>query len=89
MLVFSKHLDAAGTGTGSPDTVLVVSLTAHDRDSFTTLHLDLDALGVGESFEVEDLLTGERFAWHRDPVVILSATDRPAHILRIIHPEES
>ncbi|WP_422114888.1 maltotransferase domain-containing protein [Brachybacterium sp. UNK5269] len=89
VLVFSKHLDAAGTGTGSPDTVLVVSLTAHDRDSFTTLHLDLDALGVGESFEVEDLLTGERFAWHRDPVVILSATDRPAHILRIIHPEES
>jgi starch synthase (maltosyl-transferring) len=89
VLVFSKHLDAAATGTGAPDTVLVVSLTAHDRDAFTTLHLDLDALHVGEHFEVEDLLTGERFNWHRDPFVILSATDRPAHILRIIHPEES
>jgi len=89
VLVFSKHLDAAATGTGSPDTVLVVSLTAHDRDAGTTLRLDLDALGVGESFEVEDLLTGERFHWGREPYVILSAADRPAHVLRIIHPEES
>ena len=89
VLVFSKHLDAASSGTGAPDTVLVVSLTAHDRDAWTTLHLDLDALGVGESFEVEDLLTGERYSWGRDPYVILSAADRPAHILRIIHPEES
>lgn len=89
VLVFSKHLDAAASGTGAPDTVLVVSLTAHDRGASTTLHLDLDALGVGESFEVEDLLTGERFRWDRDPYVILSAVDRPAHILRIIHPEET
>ena len=89
VLVFSKHLDAAATGTGTPDTVLVVSLTAHDRDAWTTLSLDLDELGVGESFEVEDLLTGERFRWGRDPYVILSAQDRPAHVLRIIHPEES
>ncbi len=89
VLVFSKHLDAAASGTGSPDTVLVVSLTEHDRDAHTALRLDLDALGVGEAFEVEDLLTGERFSWGRDPYVILRAADRPAHILRIIHPEES
>ena len=89
VLVFSKHLDAAATGTGRPDTVLVVSLTAHDRDASTALRLDLDALGVGESFEVEDLLTGERFRWGREPFVILSAEDRPAHVLRIVHPEES
>ena len=89
VLVFSKHLEAAETGTGRPDTVLVVSLTAHDRDASTPLRLDLDALGVGESFEVEDLLTGERFRWDREPFVILSAEDRPAHVLRIVHPEES
>ncbi|GAA4526082.1 alpha-1,4-glucan--maltose-1-phosphate maltosyltransferase [Brachybacterium paraconglomeratum] len=89
VLVFSKHLDAAATGTGTPDTVLVISLTAHDRDAWTTLSLDLEALGVSEEFEVEDLLTGERFRWGREPYVILSAEDRPAHILRIIHPEES
>src|SRR5699024_8431904 len=67
VLVFSKHLDAVASGTGAPDTVLVVSLTEHDRDAQTTLDLDLDALEVGESFEVEDLLTGERYSWGRDP----------------------
>src|SRR5690606_30656274 len=89
VLVFSKHLDAAATGTGSPDTALVVSLTRHDRDASTSLRLDLDALGVDESFEVEDLLTGERYRWGKEPYVILSASDRPAHVLRIVHPEES
>ncbi|PZP16580.1 MAG: alpha-1,4-glucan--maltose-1-phosphate maltosyltransferase [Brachybacterium faecium] len=88
VLVFSKHLDVEATGTGVSDTVLVVSLTEHDRDAWTTLHLDLAALGVGDQFEVEDLLTGERFSWNHDPYVILSAADRPAHVLRVIHPEE-
>ena len=88
VLVFSKHLEAEETGTGTADTVLVVSLTEHDRDAWTTLHLDPAALGAGEEFEVEDLLTGERFTWNRDPYVILSAADRPAHVLRVIHPEE-
>lgn len=88
VLVFSKHLEAEDTGTGAADTVLVVSLTEHDRDAWTTLHLDLAALGVGDQFEVEDLLTGEQFSWNRDPYVILSAADRPAHVLRVIHPEE-
>ena len=45
VLVSSKHLDADASGTGRPDTVLVVSLTAHDRDASTRLHLELDALG--------------------------------------------
>ena len=89
VLVFSKHLDADASGTGRPDTVLVVSLTAHDRDASTRLHLELDSLGVEGGFEVEDLLTGERFRWDREPFVILSAADRPAHVLRIVHPEES
>ena len=89
VLVFSKHLDAAATGTGTADTILVVSLTDHGTDARTMLHLDLEALGADEAFEVEDLLTGERFSWGRDPYVFLSAADRPAHILRIIHPEES
>ncbi|MDN5685514.1 MAG: alpha-1,4-glucan--maltose-1-phosphate maltosyltransferase [Brachybacterium sp.] len=93
VLAFSKHLDAAASGTGAPDTVLVISVTAHDRDAWTTVHLDLPALGLDAAthpaFEVEDLLTGERFTWGSDPYVILSATDRPAHVLRIIHPEES
>ncbi|MFC7458331.1 maltotransferase domain-containing protein [Brachybacterium sp. GCM10030267] len=92
VLVFSKHLDAHASGTGAPDTILVVSLTEHDRDAWTTLHLDPAELGLEDPdrpFEVEDLMTSERFTWTRDPYVILSASDRPAHILRIIHPEEA
>ncbi|MFC7465795.1 maltotransferase domain-containing protein [Brachybacterium sp. GCM10030252] len=92
VLVFSKHLDAHASGTGAPDTILVVSLTEHDRDAWTTLHLDPAELGLEDPdrpFEVADLMTSERFTWTRDPYVILSASDRPAHILRIIHPEEA
>ncbi|MGY5764885.1 alpha-1,4-glucan--maltose-1-phosphate maltosyltransferase [Brachybacterium sp. DNPG3] len=88
VLVFSKHLDAADTGTGAPDTVLVISLTRHDDGAWTRLRLDTEALGVGDRFEVEDLLTGERFTWDSAPYVILEVEDRPAHVLRIIHPEE-
>ncbi|HIY23936.1 MAG TPA: alpha-1,4-glucan--maltose-1-phosphate maltosyltransferase [Candidatus Brachybacterium merdigallinarum] len=89
VLVFSKHLDSSASGIGEEDTVLVVSLTEHDRGASTTIHLDLGALGeVGESFEVEDLLTGERFTWGRDPFVILDPAHRPAHVLRVIHPDK-
>lgn len=89
VLVFSKHLSAEETGTGRADTILVASLTEHDRDAWTTLRLDLEHLHVQGDFEVEDLLTGERFTWSAAPFVILSAGERPAHILRIIHPEEA
>ena len=88
LLVYSKHLDAADSPTAATDSVLVVSLTAHDRGSSSTLHLDPAAFGAGEVFDVEDLLTGERWTWGRDPFVILDPEHRPAHILRIIHPEE-
>ncbi|WP_106507021.1 alpha-1,4-glucan--maltose-1-phosphate maltosyltransferase [Brachybacterium timonense] len=89
VLVFSKHLDAASSPTGAADTVIVASVTEHDRDAWTTLHLDLGALGVSGPFEVEDLLSGERFTWDANPFVILSAAERPAHVLRVIHPEEA
>ncbi|WP_050812682.1 maltotransferase domain-containing protein [Brachybacterium squillarum] len=88
VLVFSKHLEAHETGTGTPDTVIVASLTEHDRGAWTTLHIDLEALGLPPVVEVEDLLTGERFTWGSDPFVILDPEARPAHVLRIIHPEE-
>ena len=88
VVVFSKHLSAEETGTGRADTILVASLTEHDREAWTNLHLDLEQLHVQGDFEVEDLLTGERFRWNADPFVILSP-ERPAHIVRIIHPEEA
>ena len=89
VLVFSKHLDADASPTGAPDTVIVACLTAHDRGAGTGVHLDLAALGVDGPFEVEDLLTGERFTWGEHAFVGLDPETRPAHILRIIHSEES
>lgn len=84
VLVFSKHLPGEATPSGAADTVIVVSLTEHDRDSGTVVHLDLEALDVTGPFVVEDLLTGERFTWDADPFVILGAGSRPAHVLRIV-----
>jgi starch synthase (maltosyl-transferring) len=88
VVVFSKHLDGSETGTGRPDTVIVVSLTRHDQGTSGSLHLDLSRLDVEGAFEVEDLLTGERFTWDENPFVILSPTDRPAHVLRVVRDEE-
>ncbi|PWH05405.1 alpha-1,4-glucan--maltose-1-phosphate maltosyltransferase [Brachybacterium endophyticum] len=88
VVVFSKHLDGSQTDSGRADTVLVVSLTRFDAGTASTIHLDLAALDVEAPFEVEDLLTGERFTWDEDPFVILSPTDRPAHVLRVVRTKE-
>jgi starch synthase (maltosyl-transferring) len=91
VLVFSKHVPGTESPTGRADTVLVACTTRPDHDVWTTLHLDPAQFGVdpGAGFEVEDLLTGERFDWDRDPFVILSPATRPAHVLRVVRPEES
>jgi starch synthase (maltosyl-transferring) len=41
-------------------------------------------LGENEPFQVEDLLTGERFGWQaRRNFVLLNPSSRPAHLFRI------
>ena len=88
VLVFSKHLDAASSPTGRADTILVVSLTEHSRGTSSHIHLDLGALDVHDQpFEVEDLLSGERYTWDAHPFVILEPGRRPAHVLRIVRPD--
>nr|WP_259559506.1 alpha-1,4-glucan--maltose-1-phosphate maltosyltransferase [Brachybacterium sillae] len=88
LLVFSKHLPAEFSPTGRADTVLVVSTTQAHGEVWSSIHLDLGALGLPDGFEVEDLLTGERFSWGAHPFVILDPAHRPAHILRVVRPEE-
>jgi len=49
--------------------------------------LDLAALELlpGESFAVEDLLTGARFNWlDRRNFVMLTPGEHPAHVMRIL-----
>lgn len=85
ILVYSKHLDAAFTGTGSPDTILVVANVDPHSVRETTVHLDTRIWGVepGDPFEVEDLLTGERWTWTDHNYVRLDAFAEPVHILRV------
>ncbi|WP_244259481.1 alpha-1,4-glucan--maltose-1-phosphate maltosyltransferase [Rathayibacter sp. VKM Ac-2759] len=85
ILVYSKHLDRAFTGTGSADTILVVANTDPHSARETTVHLDLPALGLdwGASFEVEDLITGAVWTWGSDNYVRLDSFVEPVHILSV------
>ncbi|WP_136052843.1 alpha-1,4-glucan--maltose-1-phosphate maltosyltransferase [Microbacterium sp. K36] len=85
VLVFSKHLDAAFTGTGRPDTLIVVANVDPHSVRETTVHLDTTRWGVplGETFEVEDLLTGSVWTWSDHNYVRLDAFAEPVHILKV------
>ena len=85
ILVYSKHLDAAFTGTGHADTLIVVANVDPHSVRETTVHLDTTRWGVplGESFEVEDLLTGSVWTWSDHNYVRLDAFAEPVHILKV------
>ncbi|MEW2460682.1 maltotransferase domain-containing protein [Microbacterium sp. NPDC047426] len=85
VLVYSKHLDAAFTGTGQADTIIVVANVDPHSVRETTVHLDTTRWGVppGEPFEVEDLLTGSVWTWSDHNYVRLDAFAEPVHILKV------
>ncbi|MFD5225363.1 maltotransferase domain-containing protein [Microbacterium sp. NPDC058342] len=85
VLVYSKHLDAAFTGTGAADTIIVVANLDPHSVRETTVHLDTRIWGVepGETFEVEDLLTGAVWTWTDHDYVRLDAFAEPVHILKV------
>lgn len=85
VLVYSKHLDAAFTGTGHSDTILVVANVDPHSVRETTVHLDTTIWGVppGEPFDVEDLLTGAVWTWADHNYVRLDAFAEPVHILKV------
>ena len=53
------------------------------------MHLRVDYLGVpwGADFEVEDLLSGDRWTWKEWSYVALRP-EQPAHVLRVVPPGE-
>ncbi len=85
ILVYSKHLDGAFTPTGRPDTVIVVANVDPHSVRETTVHLDLEALGMrpDDAFVVRDLVTGERWTWGRANYVRLDAFVEPVHVLAV------
>ncbi|WEK59716.1 MAG: alpha-1,4-glucan--maltose-1-phosphate maltosyltransferase [Candidatus Microbacterium colombiense] len=85
VLVYSKHLDAAFTGTGAADTIIVVANVDPHSVRETTVHLDTTVWGIepGDPFEVEDLLTGAVWNWADHNYVRLDAFSEPVHILKV------
>ncbi|GAA4770503.1 alpha-1,4-glucan--maltose-1-phosphate maltosyltransferase [Microbacterium gilvum] len=75
-LVFSK-------GDGAGDTVIVVINLDPHATRETTVHLDLEAAGLPESFAVRDELTGEEWTWGRHDYVRLDPGHQVAHILTV------
>ncbi|WP_300266497.1 alpha-1,4-glucan--maltose-1-phosphate maltosyltransferase [Microbacterium sp.] len=85
ILVYSKHLDAAFTaGTGSDTIIVVVNVDPHSVRE-TTVHLDTRIWGIepGQSYKVEDLITGSVWTWSDHNFVRLDAFTEPVHILTV------
>ena len=85
ILAFSKHLDAEHTDSGRPDTILVIVNVDPHAVRETMVRLNLEKLGLpqGATFEVTDLLTGDKYEWSSDNYVRLDSFTNPAHIFQI------
>ncbi|MCT1556156.1 maltotransferase domain-containing protein [Corynebacterium sanguinis] len=70
-------------------------LVVVNLDPFATqegmVHIDAEAIGLapGESFEVDDLVSGERYTWSTDNFVRLTPQANVAHIFRLPDVEAS
>ncbi|MEV7691963.1 maltotransferase domain-containing protein [Microbacterium sp. NPDC089189] len=85
ILVYVKHLDAALSPDGVADTVIVVVNVDPHSARETTVHLDPTVWGgtPGDSFLVEDLITGAHWTWTDHAFVRLDAFQEPVHILHV------
>lgn len=85
ILAFSKHLAGSHTPNGKPDSILVIANVDPHAVRETTVHLDLEKLGLpaDATFEVTDLITEETYKWSRSNYVRLDAFIEPVHIFKI------
>jgi starch synthase (maltosyl-transferring) len=85
IFVFSKHLSARHSPDGQSNTIIVVANVDPHAVRETTVHLNLEALEMapGARFEVEDLITSNKFEWGSDNFVRLDAFAEPVHILKV------
>jgi starch synthase (maltosyl-transferring) len=84
-LCYSRRLEGAFTPDGREDLlIVVVNLDPHAARE-TTVHLDMPALGMdwGDTFEVDDLLSGATYRWGAHDYVRLDPYVNPAHVLHI------
>ncbi|MBT1167117.1 alpha-1,4-glucan--maltose-1-phosphate maltosyltransferase [Bifidobacterium simiarum] len=84
ILAFVRHTPAEFTGTGKPDTlIVVVNLDGHNAHQ-SMVHLELSDFGIeGDSVDVHDELTGRDFTWSWDNYVSLAPWADVAHVLSV------
>jgi len=89
ILCYSKVLPGRFVRSGRTDGIIVVANVDPHSARETTVSLDLEALGFtpGSTFEVTDLLSGEKYTWGAENYVRLDAFVHPVHILRIDYPK--
>jgi starch synthase (maltosyl-transferring) len=89
ILVYSKFLDGRFTPNGEPDGLLIVANVDPHSVRETMVHLDVARFGlhVGDTFDVVDLLSGQRFTWGEHNYVRLDAFNQPVHILGVQYGE--
>ncbi|WP_233202032.1 alpha-1,4-glucan--maltose-1-phosphate maltosyltransferase [Cryobacterium sp. Y11] len=85
ILVYSKYLDAAFTGTGQADALIIVANVDPHSVRESIVHLDVTRFGIirGDSFDVHDLVSGATWTWSADNFVRLDAFTEPVHILHV------
>lgn len=85
ILVYVKHLPAALSPDGAADTIIVVANVDPHSARQTMVHIDSAVFGVepGTDYDVQDLITGDRWTWNRDNFVRLDAFHEPVHILHV------
>jgi len=73
--------------TASLDNIILVAVSLdpfHTQSGFASVPIDRFGIGENEAYQVEDLLTNERFVWRgRRNFVLLEPNSRPAHIFRL------
>ena len=91
LVCFSRHLDAAHSPTGRPDTVVVVVNIDPHGTRQGAVHLDLTAFGLPADRAVvaHDVLSGETYAWSDEVYVHLDPQVRVAHVVHLEHPHEA
>ena len=88
VLVYSKHLPGALSESGVDDTIIVVANLDPHGARETMIHLDTREFGIapGAAFEVDELITGQRWTWSEHNYVRLDPFDEPVHILHVRTP---
>jgi starch synthase (maltosyl-transferring) len=73
--------------TASLDNIILIAVSLdpfHAQSGFASVPVERFGIGENEAYQVEDLLTGERFVWRgRRNFVMLDPNSRPAHIFRL------